>query len=51
MVETIFKVPDHVLLPEDSAQRIKHSSKEHKKLLKDIETIKAEIQIVIHLDI
>ncbi|KZR99371.1 putative Protein MIS12, partial [Daphnia magna] len=40
MLEVIFKVPDHVLLPEDAAQRTKHSEKEHKKILREIESIK-----------
>ncbi|EFX88931.1 hypothetical protein DAPPUDRAFT_95673 [Daphnia pulex] len=44
MLEVIFKVPEHVLLPEDVAQRKKHSVKDHKKILKEIESLKAEIQ-------
>ncbi len=46
MLEVIFKVPEHVLLPEDVAQRTKHSVKGHKKILKEIESLKAEIQTV-----
>lgn len=45
MLEVIFKVPDHVLLPEDAAQRTKHSEKEHKKILREIESIKSDIQM------
>lgn len=48
MLEVIFKVPDHVLLPEDAAQRTKHSEKEHKKILREIESIKSDIQMVLH---
>ncbi|XP_046451675.1 uncharacterized protein LOC124199774 isoform X2 [Daphnia pulex] len=44
MLEVIFKVPEHVLLPEDVAQRKKHSVKGHEKILKEIESLKAEIQ-------
>lgn len=47
MLEVIFKVPDHVLLPEDSVQRTRYTTKGHKKLLKEIENIKLEIQAVI----
>lgn len=46
MLEVIFKVPEHVLLPEDVAQRKKHSVKGHEKILKEIESLKAEIQMV-----
>ena len=46
MLEVIFKVPEHVLLPEDVAQRKKHSAKGHKKILKEIESLRAEIQTV-----
>lgn len=45
-MEVIFKVPEHVLLPEDVAQRKKHSVKGHEKILKEIESLKAEIQMV-----
>ena len=45
--EIVFKIPDHVLLPEDTAQRTKHTVKSHRKLLKEIENIKSEIHTVI----
>lgn len=48
-MECIFKVPEHVLLPEDIAQRTKYSTKGHRKILKEIENIKMEIQAVIQL--
>ena len=48
-METIFKVPDHVLLPEDVAQRTKHTAKGYKKMLKEIESIKKEIEMVFKL--
>jgi hypothetical protein len=38
-----------VLLPEDVAQRKKHSAKGHKKILKEIESLRAEIQTVFNL--
>lgn len=42
----MLSIPDHVLLPEDAAQRTKYSVKGHKKLLKEIEAIKTEIENV-----
>ena len=43
----MLEVPDHVLLPEDAAQRTKYSTKTHKKLLKEIESVKNEFKAVI----
>jgi len=43
----VLEVPDHVLLPEDAAQRTKYSTKTHKKLLKEIESVKNEFKAVI----
>ena len=48
LLETVLKVPDHVLLPEDAAQRTKHTAKGHKRLLKEIEILKNDIQTVNH---
>lgn len=48
MLEVILKVPDHVLLPQDVAQRTKHREKGHRKILKEIESIKSDIQMVLH---
>jgi len=44
LLDVIFKIPDHVLLPEDSVQRVKHSEKQRKKLIKEIEAVKIDIQ-------
>lgn len=47
LLENVLEVPDHVLLPEDAAQRTKYSTKTLKIILKEIDSIKNEYKAVI----
>lgn len=40
--ECVLKIPEHVLLPEDAAQRQKCSTKDQKKIQKEIDALKLD---------